>query len=401
MRTERCQATPHCGRPWAERRRCESGTAGLGGAGRGEGAGSAGRRRSRPEAPCPPRMELLRRAARRPGARGRRWALGLGLAALGLAGLLGSGAHEELLSRCLLPLLLPPPEHAPAAPPPPPGAFELEPAPCAAAEAEAPLLLVLVASAPGHAARRAAVRETWGGAQAGARTVFVLGLPRRGALQAALRAEAARHGDLLQGRFRDSYANLTLKTLALLGWARSRCAAARFLAKADDDVFLNLPGLLAALPAPAPRAYLGRVHWRARPDRDPRSRQHVPAALYAPAAFPPYCSGTAYVLSAPAAGAVLAVARRLPGPPLPLEDVFVGLCARRAGIAPRHLPGLAGAARCPPDPCCFRRALLSVHGVAPARDMRRVWAGPAPACAPLPAWLGRLRCRALAWLAGL
>ncbi|NXS40106.1 B3GT5 galactosyltransferase, partial [Balaeniceps rex] len=64
-----------------------------------------------------------------------------------------------------------------------------------------PFLLVLVPSAPAHAARRQAVRETWGGGQRPGglptRTLFVLGVPEARAEQAALRAEALRHGDLL------------------------------------------------------------------------------------------------------------------------------------------------------------------------------------------------------------
>ncbi|NXW68576.1 B3GT4 galactosyltransferase, partial [Hirundo rustica] len=99
--------------------------------------------------------------------------------------------------------------------------------------------------------------------------------------QRSLLAESRRHGDILQGDFADSYANLTLKTLLLLRWARSCCAGAPFLLKADDDVFVNVPAIATYLSAwplsPPPRLYLGRVHWAVRPDRDPRGRHHVPA----------------------------------------------------------------------------------------------------------------------------
>ncbi|NXL55020.1 B3G5A glucosaminyltransferase, partial [Podilymbus podiceps] len=81
--------------------------------------------------------------------------------------------------------------------------------------------------------------------------------------QAAVRAEASRHGDVLQGDFADLYANLNLKTLLLLRWAAAACPAVPFLLKADDDVFVNLPALtreLAASPHPRAPLYLGRVH---------------------------------------------------------------------------------------------------------------------------------------------
>ncbi|NXX08425.1 B3GN8 acetylglucosaminyltransferase, partial [Larus smithsonianus] len=70
-----------------------------------------------------------------------------------------------------------------------------------------PFLLVLVPSAPSHAARRQAVRDTWGGnataPHPGAggglptRTLFVLGVPGGPEEQEALGAEARRFGDLL------------------------------------------------------------------------------------------------------------------------------------------------------------------------------------------------------------
>ncbi|XP_060546097.1 beta-1,3-galactosyltransferase 4-like isoform X2 [Pantherophis guttatus] len=333
------------------------------------------------------------------------WGLLGCLAALSALVFLAGGGHEELLSRSL-PLLLRAggarePRSAAARPPLPAAAFFPLAPPACAPPAAAPGLLVLVASAPGHSARRAAVRRSWGGARAAAglavRTVFALGLPGEAALQEALEREAAEHGDLLQGRFADTYANLTLKTLALLGWAAARCPAARFLLKADDDVFLNLPALaghLQALGGPD-AVYLGRVHWHVPPTRDPRSRHYVPASLYPPTAYPPYCSGPAYVLSGLAAAAVLAAAPHLPL--LPVEDVFVGLCARHAGITPRHLAHMAGGTHYPPDACCFREVLFSVHGVTPGR-MLAMWAKGERPCSTWQRLLGLARCKALTWL---
>ncbi|NXX76872.1 B3GT4 galactosyltransferase, partial [Urocolius indicus] len=94
----------------------------------------------------------------------------------------------------------------------------------------------------------------------------------------ALKEEASRYRDLLQGAFADTYGNLNLKTLLLLRWAAARCPSVPFLLKADDDVFVNIPALVSFLAShPNPRLlYLGRVHWRVSPNRDPRSPHHVP-----------------------------------------------------------------------------------------------------------------------------
>ncbi|XP_014749523.1 PREDICTED: beta-1,3-galactosyltransferase 4, partial [Sturnus vulgaris] len=280
----------------------------------------------------------------------------------------------------------------------------LAPAPCSP---PAPFLLILVPSAPSHRDRRLAVRDTWGGPWGDSgtppsRTVFVLGVTANPDTRRELLAESRRHGDILQGDFGDTYANLTWKTLLLLRWARACCGGAPFLLKADDDVFVHVPAVaahLAAWPAaPPPRLYLGRVHWAVAPNRDPRSRHHVPAGLYGAARYPPYCSGTAYVLSRRAAAAVLAAARAVPLA-LP-EDVWVGVGAGRAGLVPRHWARLGGALRVPAERCCLGRALLSAHGLGPAR-LRGAWRRlrePGRACPELlRGALGRIRCRIMAW----
>ncbi|NXC65070.1 B3GT4 galactosyltransferase, partial [Aleadryas rufinucha] len=214
----------------------------------------------------------------------------------------------------------------------------LSPPPCSP---PAPFLLILVPSAPSHVEQRLAVRDTWGGpwgvsGTPRTRTVFVLGVSSSATTQRQLLGESRQHRDILQGDFGDTYGNLTLKTLLLLRWARECCGGAPFLLKADDDAFVNAPAVATYLATwsggPPARLYLGRVHWAVAPNRDPRSRHHVPEGLYPGGRFPPYCSGTAYVLSRQAATAVLGAAARVPlvGP----EDVWVGLCARGAGVAP-------------------------------------------------------------------
>ncbi|NWW14641.1 B3G5B glucosaminyltransferase, partial [Oreocharis arfaki] len=91
--------------------------------------------------------------------------------------------------------------------------------------------------------------------------------------------ESRQRGDILQGDFGDTYGNLTRKTLLLLRWARACCGGAAFVLKADDDAFVHVPAVATYLATwrqrPA-RLYLGRVHWWVAPQRDPRSRHHVP-----------------------------------------------------------------------------------------------------------------------------
>ncbi|KAG7266928.1 hypothetical protein CRUP_017989 [Coryphaenoides rupestris] len=262
-----------------------------------------------------------------------------------------------------------------------PEEFLLMPSPLVCQRAK-PYLITMVTSAPVNQGARQAIRDTWGGEVEvrGLRvmTLFLVGVVVDPGLAKLLIEEARERGDLIQGRFEDTYSNLTLKTLSMLGWARRFCPQARFMAKVDDDVLFNPSALLRFLnrsrsPYEQGDLYVGRVHLRVAPDRDPDSRHYLPAGAYPPAVFPDYCSGTAYVLSRSALLKVSLAAAASPlSTPLPPEDVFVGLCARAAGVAPSHCPLFSGGPAVPYGRCCYQ-AMVSVHRIAP-REMMRYWA---------------------------
>lgn len=247
-----------------------------------------------------------------------------------------------------------------------------------------PYLITLVTSAPANNKARQAIRDTWGGEVQvrGYRvmTLFMLGQVSDPALTKQLTDEAREHGDLVQGRFQDSYSNLTLKTLSMLAWARRFCPEARFLAKVDDDVMFNPSALLqyinlnwGAPDRELEELYLGRVHFRVAPDHNPSSRHFFPKDAFLDTVFPNYCSGTAYVLSRPAVLKLSLAAAATPLPKtLPPEDVFVGLCAHTAGIVPTHCPLFSGGPPVPYARCCYQ-AMVSVHHTKPEK-MLTYWA---------------------------
>lgn len=246
-----------------------------------------------------------------------------------------------------------------------------------------PYLIILVVTAPHNGKARQAIRDTWGGEVQvrGHRvmTLFIVGQPTDPVIGKELLEESKERGDLIQGRFMDSYGNLTLKTLSMLGWARHFCPQAHYLAKVDDDVLFNPSALLQYLNLSfktkendLTELYLGRVHMQVAPDRNPASKHFVSETAYAGMVFPDYCSGTAYVLSQPALLklSLAAVAIRLPRP-LPPEDVFVGICAHLAGITPTHSPLFSGGPAVPYSRCCYQ-TMVSVHHTKPV-DMVHYW----------------------------
>ena len=142
--------------------------------------------------------------------------------------------------------------------------------------------VILVASHPNETARRDVIRRTWGGVLRRRRAVvrqrpvdwpgisrsasrrlvdqlelaFVVGLRNAAAGRSGsvaddeeLQREATEYDDIIQGSFTDTYWNLTLKTLLMLHIAVVDCPRARFLVKADTDVFVNLPYLVRSLKA--------------------------------------------------------------------------------------------------------------------------------------------------------
>ncbi|XP_053328713.1 beta-1,3-galactosyltransferase 4 [Spea bombifrons] len=238
---------------------------------------------------------------------------------------------------------------------------------------QAPFLLILVSSAPSHRDRRDAIRQTWGSpstsAASNSLTLFVLAISNSEKENEAVVHEAELHRDIVQVAFADTYRNLTLKTLAGLAWGLQKCQSARFILKTDDDVFVNTPSLSKFLSGQDGLQYLGRIHWHVGPIRDPESRHYTSRDVYPGGYFPPYCSGTGYVLSRGAAVLMLQKLKR--GPLLSLEDVYVGILAQAAGVAPRHIAKIAGSRALPHKGCCYRTMFTS-HGVPPKR-MVEAW----------------------------
>lgn len=63
-------------------------------------------------------------------------------------------------------------------------------------------------------------------------------------VQRVLGREQSRYRDLIECKVRDTYTNLTLKSIAALEWTRQYCPWARYLLKTDDDMFIDVRRLL-------------------------------------------------------------------------------------------------------------------------------------------------------------
>lgn len=116
-------------------------------------------------------------------------------------------------------------------------------------------LLIVVISAVENFARRDLIRQTWASphfvdVDEWIEIIFLVGttLFENQTIQDRLQKENVEYKDLVQVNVVDSYANLTLKSIALLHWAHGHCPGAQLVFKCDDDNYINWNVLSKILP---------------------------------------------------------------------------------------------------------------------------------------------------------
>lgn len=215
-----------------------------------------------------------------------------------------------------------------------------------------PFLVLMVPVAPHNVAARDAIRQTWGNNSLVqgkvVLTLFMLGLSS-GAdveqLQERLKQENLQHHDLIQSDFRDTYLNLTIKTMVIMDWLATRCPTAAYAMKIDSDMFLNIDNLLIMLQKPGiPKTnYLtGMLMWNRPVVRSKNSKWYVSEELYPDSTYPTYTLGMGYVFSNDLPGKYVEISKSIK--PFNIEDAYIGMCMKKLGLEVTS----------PPDPSQFR-----------------------------------------------
>ncbi|KAK9890401.1 hypothetical protein WA026_010492 [Henosepilachna vigintioctopunctata] len=202
-------------------------------------------------------------------------------------------------------------------------------------EGEGLKLLIAITSAPSHESARTAIRETWGhyAIRKDVAIAFMLGSTSNKTIKSGIEKEQYLFGDIIQGKFIDTYDNLTLKTISMLEWVDNFCSKASFVLKTDDDMFINISKLLdfIAKHSNETKAIYGRLAKKWKPIRNKKSKYYISPQQYKPAIFPDFTTGPAYLLPAKLAKELYVAA--LNHTYFKLEDVFItGIVANNLKI---------------------------------------------------------------------
>ncbi|XP_045611401.2 UDP-GalNAc:beta-1,3-N-acetylgalactosaminyltransferase 1-like [Procambarus clarkii] len=164
---------------------------------------------------------------------------------------------------------------------------------------------------------------------------FLISMPEGKLAMRSIETENARFQDLVVVGSPESYTQLTLKTAHMLQWAATNCPHTTYVAKVDDDVYVNVKKFLKVLDAPRNFTILGKVCSSCVPFRGSHvalsqalrqfsnvvTRRHMPLTK-----FPPFAMGPAYVITLDVVPLLLEAAQEMVY--FSYEDVFwTGLAA--------------------------------------------------------------------------
>ena len=208
--------------------------------------------------------------------------------------------------------------------------------------------LAFVLSRVGNFDRRNKIRRTWGNNTVFKRTdlrvVFILGKGQNySEHEERIKQEAKVHNDIVLVDFVDNYENLTFKTLLGLHWSSHYCPNASFVLKTDDDVFINTFSFIDRVTGMIngkkdKRVIMGYVWKKAWVRR--AGKYWMSKKQYKEKYYPPYCGGSAYVMS----GDVVKILSELAIEDkrtqfFRMEDIYVtGILAKQAKINPFMIP---------------------------------------------------------------
>jgi hypothetical protein len=176
-------------------------------------------------------------------------------------------------------------------------------------------IVFAVLTAPNNVMKRETLRRQLGSRQE-VFLLFLLGSTESSPVQESLMSEAVQHGDLLQISVIDHYTKLSYKTLSSFVWTNRFCGSAKYIAKIDDDITMDLDQLLFILDSKygtgqvpdiieCPSTMKNMRPWRQNHTRSIMGKWAISPEDMSRRVFPDFCPGWLYVTT-PRAGLAMA-----------------------------------------------------------------------------------------------
>ena len=198
-------------------------------------------------------------------------------------------------------------------------------------------ILFMINSKPKNFVNRKAVRETWANEQEmesySMGYIFLIGTTTNTVHNDIIHHEAEQFGDIVQVDTMDTYANLTLKTLAGFKWISLNCKGAEIVFKTDDDMWINMYVLNETIDARYldNQAIYGNCFGSGHPHRNPKSKWYTPYKFYPFRWYPSFCLRSALIMKSTIVRTIWNPSKDVPF--FHLEDVYIsGLVAANTGI---------------------------------------------------------------------
>lgn len=249
-------------------------------------------------------------------------------------------------------------------------------------------LLLVIKSAVEHNLLRNGIRHSWGQEDQmpkdTLRRIFVLGQSATDPqLQKTVNEEQRQFGDIVQVDFIDSYYNNTIKSMASLSWVFHHCQKSKFVLFVDDDFYISVKNLLQFARNPLDRpsqvvgkldgSYDGRLYggyvYNVRPLRRKFSKWYVSLQEYPYSWYPPFVMGGASLMSSSAVTDFYHTIKYTKS--FRLDDVYLGIVAKRAGITAIHNPNFYNWKR-RYDRNSFGQVIAS-HEYNDPKELREAW----------------------------
>ena len=202
-------------------------------------------------------------------------------------------------------------------------------------------LLILIFTTHANQENRNAIRMSWASlsmnnTSPNFRYVFLFGYSNSKS-EKKLMDENSIYQDMALQTFKDTYRNLTLKTMMGFEWYAQFCNQAKFIMKTDNDVYVNVTNILRLIKRPdLKKKVFGNCVYIKRTVRG-RSKWSATRWEYPNKTYPGFCSGTAYIMSAEIANNLRRISPHIPF--FFLEDIYVSLCVHKLGYKLQNIIG--------------------------------------------------------------